>query len=167
MSCKALTFVCVLTWSPEERSHLPIVRPIVVLACSPLPKDTFVTKLKIYIINVPFGTLYPRCTLVINLFQESFSARKNHCYWKKQPNANSIVTSRWPEDVETYVGTPYKKNTVSKNPHKNTIIEKVSYENLQKMGSRGLGWVESGQVGAGRVGSGRVWCGRVGSGRVG
>jgi len=26
----------------------------------------------------------------------------------------AIVTSRRPEDVETYVGTPYKKNTVAK-----------------------------------------------------
>jgi hypothetical protein len=44
----------------------------------------------------------------------------------------TLVTSRKQQNIETYVGSWYKNNTVSKN---NTIIEKVPYKNPQKMGS--------------------------------
>ena len=42
----------------------------------------------------------------------------------------AIVTIVPTEDVETYVGTLYKKSTVAKYPHKNSRIENFSYENL-------------------------------------
>ena len=61
---------------------------------------------------------------------------RDHQRTHRDTKGLAFVTSRRPEDVETYIGTPYKKNTVAKYPHKNSRIENFSYADLQKRGSR-------------------------------